>query len=222
MVHRHGKLAVALLVIGLLAGTAVGQNFQFGGFGMGGGAMLLMNPDVQKELKLSEEQITKSKEVTQSVREKFKDDFAKLKDTPQDQRREKFQELSKSISAATEKGLKDVLNADQQKRLKQLEIQARGAAAFNEADVQNSLKLTDEQKEKIKTINEDIGKEMRETFKGAKDNPQEAFTKIGTLRKDGLEKVVATLNADQKKAWKEMTGEPFEFKFRRPGANKDQ
>ena len=219
MVHRYGKLAVALLGIGLLAGTAVGQNFQFGGFGMGGGAMLLMNPDVQKELKLSEEQITKSKEVAQSVREKFKDDFAKLKDTPQDQRREKFQELSKSISAATEKGLKDVLNADQQKRLKQLEIQSRGAAAFNEADVQTALKLTDEQKEKIKTINEDIGKEMRETFKGAKDNPQEAFAKIGTLRKDGLEKVVATLNADQKKAWKELTGESFEFKFRRPGAN---
>lgn len=219
MVHRYGKLAVALVVLGIFAGTALGQRFQFGG--SGGGAMLLMNPDVQKELKLSEEQITKAKEVTTTVRDKFKDDFAKLKDTPQEERREKFQKLSKSIAAETEKGLKDVLNADQQKRFKQLELQARGGDAFNDEDVQKSLKLTDEQKEKIKTINEDTGKEMREVFKNAQGNVAEAMAKISTLRKDSLEKVTATLKDEQKKAWKELTGEPFEFKFRRPDAKKD-
>jgi hypothetical protein len=56
----------------------------------------------------------------------------------------------------------------------------------------------------------DIGKEIQDAFKGA--NPKEGMTKIQTLRKEGLDKVTATLNADQKKIWKELAGEPFEFR----------
>jgi hypothetical protein len=41
------------------------------------------------------------------------------------------------------------------------------------------------------------------------------------LRKESMEKAVAALKDDQKKKWKEMTGEPFtvNFEFRRPGGN---
>lgn len=217
MVHRYGKFAVALAALGLLAGAALAQQrFPFGG-GFGSPAMLLINPDVQKELKLTEEQITKAKDIGQKVREKYKDDFAKLKDTPQEQRREKFQELSKTISAETDKALKDVLNTDQQKRLKQLELQAKGADAFVDADVEKALNLTAEQKEKVKTLREDAGKEMREIFQNAQGNFQEAITKVQTLRKEMLEKASATLSDAQKKTWKDLTGAPFEFKFVRPG-----
>src|SRR5262249_48622552 len=183
MVHRHGKLAVALAVVALLGGAALAQQRPFGGFGGGGMAMLLMNPDVQQELKLSEEQITKAKEIGQQIREKHKDDFAKLKDTPKEQAREKFQELFKTINGETEKALKDVLKPEQQKRLKQLELQARGVDAFTDSEIQTSLKLTDEQKEKIKTLNEDARKEMREIFQNAQGNFQEALPKVTALRK---------------------------------------
>src|SRR5262245_15753675 len=220
MFHRYGKLAAfaALLV---LAGTAAAQRqFPFGGVGGGGAAFLLMNPDVQQELKLSDDQVAKAKEVGQTVREKFKDKFAELKDVPQEQRREKFQEVMKAVSAETDKALKDVLNADQQKRLKQLELQQRGADALTDPDVEKALALTGEQKEKIKTIREDAGTELRETFQNAQSNFQDAFGKVQTLRKETLEKVTATLTDTQKKTWKDMTGAAFEFKFRRPNQTK--
>jgi hypothetical protein len=38
------------------------------------------------------------------------------------------------------------------------------------------------------------------------------MTKIQTLRKDTLEKITSTLTDAQKKSWKTMTGEPFQFK----------
>jgi hypothetical protein len=201
-----------------LAGTAMAQRqLPFGG-GVGGAGMLLANPDVQQELKLSDDQIAKSKEVSQSVREKFKDKITALKDAPQEERLAKFQEVMKAVGEETDKALKGVLNADQQKRLKQLELQQRGADAFTDPEVEKTLNLTAEQKDKMKTIREDAGKEMREVFQNAAGNIQEAMTKIQTLRKETTEKATSTLTDTQKKTWKEMTGAPFEFKFRRPGA----
>jgi Spy/CpxP family protein refolding chaperone len=217
MLYRYAKLAMALLLVGLLAGTVLGQRFPFGG-GFGGAAMLLGNPDVQQELKLSEDQIAKAKEVGQQVRDKFKDAFAGLKDTPKDQIREKAEEIMKQVNTETEKGLKGVLNADQTKRLKQLELQAKGPAAFTDPDVEKTLALTADQKDKIKTITQDANTERGEIFKNAKGDFQAAMTKMQTLQKETLEKTTATLNDTQKKTWKDMTGNPFEFKFRRPGA----
>src|SRR5262245_60388116 len=71
------------LVLGLalgLANLASAQQGRRPGGGFGGIGGLLANPDVAKELKLTEEQVTKVKEAGQQVREKFKDSFAKLKD----------------------------------------------------------------------------------------------------------------------------------------------
>jgi Spy/CpxP family protein refolding chaperone len=216
MILRLGKLAVVFGVVLLLTSTAAAQ--RFGPFGGGGGkAMLLMNPDVQQELKLSEDQIAKVKEISQSVFEKNKEIFAKLKDTPKDQLREKFTEIAKAIGEETDKAMKDLLKPEQTKRMRQLELQQRGYEAFTDAEVQKDLKLDDDQKEKIKILTDDARKDVGELFQGAKGNFQEAMTKIQALRKDTLEKVMATLKEDQKKAWTALTGEPFEFKFRRPG-----
>jgi hypothetical protein len=37
--------------------------------------------------------------------------------------------------------------------------------------------------------------------------------KAATIGKEGMDKALAVLSADQKQAWKEMTGEPFEVRF---------
>jgi Spy/CpxP family protein refolding chaperone len=217
---RLMKTALALGLVVLVADLAGAQQPGRGFPGGGGVAALLANPDVAKELKLTEDQVTKVKEVGQKVREKFKDSFGQLKDTPQEERQKKFQEIAKGMADETNKALSGVLNSDQTKRLKQLELQMQGSRAFSDADVQKSLGLTDEQKEKIKTISDDAGKAMRELFQGG--NFQEAAQKMQTLRKDTMEKVTAVLTDAQKKSWKDMTGEPFEFKFqgfRRPNNN---
>jgi len=44
----------------------------------------------------------------------------------------------------------------------------------------------------------------------------EAMKKMADLNKEIMGKVTALLTEDQKKTWKEMTGEPFEYKFEAP------
>jgi Spy/CpxP family protein refolding chaperone len=204
---------LGFLLAGLLVSPAAGQP-PFGGRGGGfSPGMLLQNTGVQKELKLTDEQVQKIKDVTQKIQDKHKDDFAALAKVDQQERREKFQELFKVIGEETEKELAGVLKPEQSKRLKQISLQQRGSQALSDEEVQKTLKLTDDQKDKIKTLNEDAGKEMRELFQNAQGNFREAQEKVAALRKETMEKVVALLTDDQKKTWKEMTGEPFEVRF---------
>ena len=75
------------------------------------------------------------------------------------------------------------------------------------------LKITDDQASKFKGLSEDLTKESGELRKGFKDNPKDTQEKMSALRKEFSDKAVAALTSDQKKTWKDMTGEPFEVKF---------
>ncbi|HEV3119062.1 MAG TPA: hypothetical protein VGY58_18555 [Gemmataceae bacterium] len=196
----------------LLASPAMAQRGRGGRGGMGGPAGLVNNKGVQKELKLTDEQVKKAEDALKTIREKHQEEFAGIRDLPQEERGEKFQALNKTVGEEQMKALSDILSADQIKRLKQISLQTRGAQAFNDAEVQKELKLTDDQKDKIKTINDDARQEMGSIFQGGGDF-QENQKKIAALRKETMEKVSGVLTDDQKKAWKDMTGDPFEVKF---------
>jgi Spy/CpxP family protein refolding chaperone len=204
----------------LLAAPALAQRGQGGRGGPGGGGamFLLANEGVQKELKITDEQKDKLKAASEKFQADNKDEIAKLRDrnTPQEDRAE----IRKKISEASAKALSGILKPEQEKRLKQIEMQQQGAFAFADPEVQKTLKLTDDQKDKIKTINEEAGKAMREAFQGGgggRPSP-EAAKKMADMRKETKEKIDAVLTPDQKKAWKDMTGEPFEMQRGRPGA----
>jgi Spy/CpxP family protein refolding chaperone len=216
---------VVLGLAALLAGQAEAQRGG-GRFGGGFGGSLLDNQSVQKELKLTDDQIKKVKEVTQSVRDKHREELDALRKQGAQADREKRQELFRTIGEETNKALAEVLTPEQNKRYKEITLQQRGAQAFNDEEVQKTLKLTDEQKEKIKTINEDAAKERRELFPrrggaggGGPPNPaafEEMRKKMTALNKETMEKVTAVLTDDQKKAWKDLVGAPFEIKFEPP------
>jgi hypothetical protein len=122
-------------------------------------------------------------------------------------------EQLKKVPDAVLKALGDVLTPDQLKRLKQINLQVRGAQALNDPNVQTALKMTDEQKDSLKTILSDFEKEIREVAAEAKGggNFQGVQEKMTTLRKETQEKAMGVLNSDQKKAWKEMVGEEFKM-----------
>ena len=224
------RVGTVILTLGLALALAVpalaqqqrqrGQRGQFGGRGQGGVGMLAENESVQKELNIDKDQADKVKEAVDKVRDSHKDDFAKLQDLGQDERRAKSQELNRTVSEETLKALADVLKPEQLNRLKQIELQQAGDRAFTRPDVQKALNLTDDQKEQIKTITEDAAKQRRELVQGG--NAQGSRDKLTSLRKETLEKVQAVLTDDQKKTWKDLTGEPFQLTRgprRRPAAN---
>lgn len=186
-----------------------------GGFGRGGGlGMLIRNEGVQKELKLDSDQVEKATAAVDKIQQKHQDEFAGLRDLGQEERREKMASLTKTVNEETLKALDGILKPDQIKRLKQLELQQRGEQAFTDPGVQSHLKLTSEQKEKIKTIAEDAAAQRRELFQpGGGGDPQEAQKKMAALRKTTMDNITAVLTPDQRQTWKEMTGQPFEFQF---------
>jgi hypothetical protein len=220
-------MVLALAIVALVCAPALAQQRRGGGgFGFGQGASLgtlAANESVQKELKMDADQVKKSDEALKKLRDDLKDDYAKLGGggrrgggggggnnvTPEERTAAR-----KKTGEAEEKALTDVLKPDQLKRIQQIQVQQEGLAAFQTERVQKALNLSDEQKTKIKDISDAMQKEMRDMFQGGGGgggrNP-ETQQKIQALRKDALANAVKTLNDDQKKTFKDLTGEAFEL-----------
>jgi hypothetical protein len=207
--------AVASLVaLVLLSGLATAQRPEGkgrqGGGGMRGGlGGLLMNESVAEELKLSGDQIAKIQVAVPKVMRKHQQDFAQLRDTSPSERLQKGMEIRKTANEELLKELGDTLKPDQVKRLKEIDLQQHGAMAFADPEVAAALKLTDAQKEKIKSINDDFMAEMQAARQGG-------AAKIAPLRKQSMKKITEVLTEEQQKTWQEMTGKPFEVTQTRP------
>jgi len=221
------RVLAFVLAIGLVAALATPssaqqrQRGQMGG-GQGGYASLLGNEGVQKELKMEKEQTEKVAEATKKITEKHADAFAKLRDLEGEERRTKSTELNRIVSEETLKAASEILKTEQITRLKQIELQRAGVAAFSRADVEKALSINDEQKTKFKAIAEESSTKMRELLGGGAPGGARPArpaagagrggdqTKITALRKEMTEKAMAVCTDDQKKIWKELTGAAFE------------
>jgi hypothetical protein len=180
---------------------------------MGGPAMLVGQESVKKELKVTDEQAKKLEEFAAQMREKRQG----LRDMEPEERRAKMAELNKE----SEKALGEILNADQNKRLKQISYQVGGVGTFNNPDVVTALKITDDQKAEFQKIGQETFAQIRELMQGAGGPPDEdTMKKMRALQTEASEKAVKLLTEEQSKKWKEMIGEQFKGEIRfgpRPG-----
>jgi gas vesicle protein len=209
MMRSFGKLVLALGAVALLASPAWAQGR--GGFG-GGGAAFLAAPNVQKDLKLTDDQVKKVQETLTEIREKHQPDFAALKDASPDVRQATMAKLNETVSGEVKRALS--LTPEQSKRFDQISLQARGLQAFASPTVAEKLKLTNDQTSKVREILE----AMRGSGGGGafnKDASAEekaaARTKRAAAQKENMTKVQALLTDGQKNAWKELTSEPIEI-----------
>jgi len=214
-----GKVVLAFGLVAMTSAPvwAQGRGGFGGGFGGGGGAMLLSNKGVQEELKASDEQAKKLDALAEETRTKNRDQFEKLRDLPQDERREKMVELNRESQADLHASLTKILKPEQVKRYHQIQTQQAGVMAFSTPRVQEALKLTDDQKSKIREIAESNrgGGFAGLNKDSSADERAEARKKMAATRKENLAKVEAILTADQKAAWKDLVGSPYEVKFER-------
>jgi hypothetical protein len=212
------KAAMAFGMVAVLSSPVLAQQGRGGfGMGMGGGPVnLLGNPSVQKELKLDEAQIAKVTGLTTATREKMASVREKVADLEGQERFTKQQELSKPINEEALKTAAEFLKPEQLKRLHQIELQQRGAMALSDPVVVKKLGITEEQTTKVKSILADQQSEMQEIRQAGGNDFQAMMPKITALRKETNTKVMGIMTEDQKKTWKEMTGEPFEV-IQQPG-----
>jgi hypothetical protein len=208
--------AVAIGAIVVLSSPALAQRQPGRGFGngqFGGIGSLIRNESVQKELKMEKDQVDKATEAARKIREKHAEEFAKLADLSQEERRTKSAELNRTVAAETLVAVSEVLKPEQVTRLKQIELQQAGVAAFTRADVEKALTLNDEQKTKLTAIADESSTKMRELRGGGQGGGRTRGTpdlaKVTALRKEMGDKALAVLTDDQKKSWQSMTGEVF-------------
>jgi Spy/CpxP family protein refolding chaperone len=218
-VMRLRKLAMVLGVGLLLVGAAAAQQPRqpgggfggFGGFGSGGLANLLgTTPQLQTELKMDKEQVEKVTAALTKVREEMRDETAKLRDrnTTAEQRTE----ITKKVTEANNKALESILKPEQLKRFRQIENQQAGMGIYAKEDVQKTLKMSDDQKDKITTITTDLSKDLRDLAGGGRGRPDpDAQKKRESLQNEAKESIAKLLSAEQKEALKDLTGEPFDM-----------
>jgi hypothetical protein len=214
------------LVLAFAATVSYAQPPGGGGFrGMGGmgmpAGMLLAMPEVQKELGVTDEQKPKVEEIRSGIQEEMQSarsgiDFQALQDMSQEERTAKMAELrtkTEEIGKQSNAKLEKVLDEKQMKRLKQLQLQREGAAAFARPAISTKLALTDDQKEKIKTIMEEARTQARGAFNpdASPEERQAALAKMQQSRAKSLKDILATLNKDQSASWTELTGKEFKF-----------
>ncbi len=183
--------------------------------------MLLTMPEVQKELGMTDEQNAKVEDLRGEMRDDFRSamsgiDFQALRDMSEEERDKKMAEIrtkSEELSKQSDAKVAKVLDEKQMKRLKQLQIQREGAAAFTRAEVLGKLALTDEQKAKIKKIQDDARTQGRPAFNpdASPEERQAAIAKMQESRAKVLKDIKATLSSDQLTAWSELTGKEFKF-----------
>jgi hypothetical protein len=201
-----------MLVVGvaaLIASPVMAQGRRGGGgFGMGP-AQLINAETVQKELKLSEDEVTKAKETVTAVNEKFAEERTKLQDLDPAERFPKQMELTAKVNEELYTTLAKTWKPEQVKRLKQIGVQALYLRAFMSPTIAMTLKLTDEQKEKYTALQMEQGEAMM-GLRGGGAEQSEIMTKMAAMNKEFTAKGVAILTDDQKKEWKELTGDPFD------------
>lgn len=213
------RCAMVTLLAMLVMLTAA-QSRQFGGGFGGGPAGLVNSKTAMTDIKATDDQVEKLKEWAKEYQDKQREFFKGFKDMSKEERTEKQAALTKDAWAAIGKVLKD----DQVKRLKQIEIQVAGVGAFLRPDVSEALKITDDQKGKLQesmgsvfkdimALNEEFGIKGFGGGGAAKlegDKKKDYDKKIAKLNKEMMSGVQDVMTDEQKKKWKEMTGEPID------------
>ena len=184
-----------------------GQRGGPGGFGRSVTA-LLMNDAVREDVGITDEQVTKLREIAQGLRGPGmnREQFQNLS---QEERREKMRELMaerEKIETELMSKVKEVLDKKQMARLEQINLQVSGIGMFRNPKVSEALKLNEEQRTELQESMRSLGQEMREAASG--DAPD--AEKLGELRKKMMDKAMDVLTDDQKAALKKLIGKPFD------------
>jgi hypothetical protein len=224
----RNKACIAVFLVWRMMTIANAQPGNFGAIAGGPVSLLVSNKSVQDDLKLTDEQIFKVKDWSTDMRSKAAEirkekgvgfggkggiGFTPL--TPE--QLEKNAVANDEIRRVSYLDLSEVLKNQQIERLKQIDRQNMGLAAFTNTEVVVALSLTDTQKKSVKEFAEKLTKSRNEILREAlaggidPDKVQNAAKNLRKVENQQLANAVALLTDEQKKKWKMLTGEPFDL-----------
>jgi hypothetical protein len=233
------SILLAGCVLALVVSTASAQDQEkprrpgggFGGRGggPGGGGQdtlgILSMPEVQKELGLDD---AKKKEVGEIVEKTQQElmasfNFRELQGLSDEERQKKMEEFRKKGEELNKKAVEQVgkvLDSKQFERFRELRLQREGVAALGRPEVAQKLELSQEQKDKVKKIQDDS---RRDAGGGAgfgrlsDEERREYFAKREERAQKVNSDLLAVLTSAQKESWEKMLGKKFDFPQRQFG-----
>jgi RNA polymerase sigma factor (sigma-70 family) len=168
--------------------------------------VLILHGEVQTELKLAREQVSKIRDVMRDVDARSnKEDVALANALQPGEPAEAAHRLIMERNKALREALPEILTDAQALRLRQLERQWAHMSAFQDSENVKLLGLTNEQRGKVRTI----VAEAREFRPLVQDGRVIAFD-YHEADKAAVQQILGLLTAEQKKTWRDITGEPFD------------
>jgi hypothetical protein len=126
------------------------------------------------------------------------------------EQRQKITAIGDKLHEEFNSKVKELLSADQFKRLKQIHLQTQGSEAFTDPEVAAELKLSDEQNKKLTDLQAEYGQKMQGLRGGGGGNFQEIGAKRIALNSERNKKAVELLNAEQMEKFAALKGSPFD------------
>jgi Spy/CpxP family protein refolding chaperone len=196
---------LAILALLVLSSTASAQR---GGRGFrwlfgASKAELATLPDVQNELKLTDEQKIRVTEIHDGLRDDrralFGTGFGRFSEI-----RTKSEELNREAA----KKVDELLDESQRTRLQQIFVQQNGPRSLLDPAVADSLGLSEEQKSKLAAAREENGRDFEAAFA---QHGREWRQHARDLVAKGDERLLAVLTDEQRDRLETLKGEPLEI-----------
>jgi hypothetical protein len=162
---------------------------------------LLCQPVVLDELNLSESQRENIRVLTNQIGREWMESFQDIGVLEPIQRARRALDQARS----NDEKLSNVLNADQQKRLRQIGLQYEGATAFRDQEVAIAINLSKAQRERIRMIEDDAAYGWMRNRHANNIEIQNNAEHIVTPN----QRIKEVLSEEQSSKWLELTGPPL-------------
>jgi hypothetical protein len=128
------------------------------------------------------------------------------------QRAQKMQELRASYHRSVDGSVDRVITDPQQRRrYNQLYLQYQGYTAFNDPTIQQQLKLTDDQRQKLAQYGQEWNQQMATYHEAYETDPIGTTKRYNEAVQKNGQRFNSVLNQQQQQTWRQMTGAPYNF-----------
>jgi len=128
------------------------------------------------------------------------------------QRMARLRELEGNFNQQFSASVNNTLTDPRQRaRFNQLGFQVRGLAAFDDPLVMQQLNLTPQQRQQITALHTAWNNEMQRVGTEFRTGDTGINGRLNEIRRQYDKRLNAILNEQQRQAWTQLVGEPFEF-----------
>jgi serine/threonine protein kinase len=173
-----------------------------------GQLMLLRQPDVQTDLKLTDDQKEKVAHWVDEVGQQRFEVVQEMRAGKID--RDEMHRRMDRMTAQNAKAAAGILTAEQTRRLQQIDWQLQGPRAFSDSRVVATLAFTEEQRKRILDL-QSQGRDLREQF-GPRADRETIRKRVAEMLRSHKETILGMLSKDQRRKWDELIGAPFQGK----------